>query len=226
MSKNKNNTFSGTTKKIFSQVALGFFNLKITIRSNNLKYKDYLRSRKLITKGDIVLVGDFKPLSGLFMGKYFTHSLLYIGAGKCIHAGPSSGVRKILFRKIFKKYDTCMILRPNIVNNHDKVVDDAIDFAQRQLGKPFDFFLEANEDSYFCTNLINCSFSSAGFDTGIQSNKEVKKGIVNIFGRIKKVARADHFMKANFSKVFVSEDLENNKLMFSFKKMKKRFSRY
>ena len=134
---------------------------------------------KLIKKGDIVLVGDFKPLSGLFMGKYFTHSLLYIGSNKCIHAGVTTGVRKILFKKIFKQYDTCMILRPNIKNYYNQVIEEAIEFAQRQIGKPFDFFLEDNDDSYFCTNLINCSFSSAGFDTGIYNNKK-KKGFISL----------------------------------------------
>jgi hypothetical protein len=218
---NRKNKLSGNTKNFSSKILLKFFSLKISFRPHNLKERDYLRSKEIIKKGDLILVGDFKSISGLFIGKYFTHSLLYIGRGACIHAGPK-GVSKILFKEIFKKYDTCMILRPNICLAYDDVVEKAIRFAKKQVGKPYDIFFEADNSSYFCTDLINDSFFQAGFDTGVRNKEVNKKGLINVFGRIKKAARADHFLRANFSKVFISRDIENSKNIFSFSKFFKK----
>ncbi len=221
MFNNKDNKISSSIRLFFTKILFGLFSIKISWRRNNLNQQDYLLSKKLIKTGDLVLVGNFKEISGLFIGKYFTHSLLYVGAGECIHAG-KDGVEKTLFKDIFSKYDTCMILRPNILKDHNKVIVKAIKFAKKQMGKPYDLFLEADDKRYFCTHLINCSFASAGFDTGVFSKPETNR---NVFERIKKAPRADHFMGANFSKVFVSYDIEHNRSIFSVKMFKRQFFR-
>lgn len=218
------NKFYSSVKASLAKLLFGIFSIKISWRKNNLSQQDYLLSKKIIKTGDLVLVGNFKEISGLFIGKYFTHSLLYIGAGECVHAG-KDGVRKILFEDIFSKYDTCMILRPNIGKDYNRVVFKAVKFAKKQIGKPYDIFLEADGRGYFCTHLINISFLNAGFDTGILNRVEAKRGLFHIFSRIKRAPRADQFLGANFSKVFVSCDIENNRNIYSIKIFKRQLFR-
>lgn len=202
-------------KNIFKKILIGFFSIKLTFRSNQLKRSDYVKAKKIIEKGDLILVGDFKSISGLFIGNLFTHSLLYIGKGKCIHAGPK-GVQKMLFKDIFKRYDTFSILRPNIEKDREKVIAKTIRFAKRQLGQPYDIFLEGMNYGYFCTNLINCSFGHAGFDTGVGSKDIFNKKPRPVFWRIKNTVRADYFLRANFLKIFASQSLyvSGRKMLF------------
>lgn len=203
------------SKGVISKIIIGFFSIKLTFRSNQLKRSDYIKAKKIIEKGDLILVGDFKSISGLFIGDFFTHSLLYIGKGKCVHANPK-GVERMLFKDIFKKYDTFSILRPNIEKDREKVIAKTIRFARRQLGQPYDLFLEGIDYGYFCTNLINCSFGHAGFDTGVGSKDSFSKKYHSVSWRIKNTTRADHFLRANFLKVFTSQSLSmsSRKMLF------------
>lgn len=194
-------------KKGISKFLFMIFNIKLTFRKNHLTNQDYLLAKKLIRPGDLILVGNFQTLSALFMGKFFTHSLLYIGGGKCIHAN-AKGVQKILFSKLFTIHDTLMIRRPKIEENRGEVIVKIISFIKKQLGKPYDFYLEHNSDSYFCTNLINESFKRAGLDIGIGIRGEVKQGLIWLIWRIKRVARADDFLKANLENIYISKSLQ------------------
>lgn len=183
------------------------FNIKLTFRRNHLTKQDYLLAKKLIRPGDLILVGNFQTLSALFMGKFFTHSLLYIGGGKCVHAN-ARGVQKILFNKLFDIHDTLMIRRPKIDYNRSEIIIKTISFIKKQVGKPYDFYLEHSNDSYFCTNLINESFKRAGFNTGVGIQGEVKQGMLWLIWRIKRVARADDFLRADFEDIYVSKSLQ------------------
>jgi len=150
------------------------------------------------------LVGDFKTMSGLFMGKYFTHSIIYIGKGKCIHAN-GKGVQKILLKKIFKVYDTLTILRPETDLDYDKKIDRCIKFAKKQVGKPYDYFLKNSENKFYCTNLVNLSFKKGGFDTGLNTLKE----FYWLPNRLKKILRADNFLQAKFRVIYSSPYINN-----------------
>lgn len=87
-------------KKILSQTLFFILVTKLTMRKNHLEEEDYDQAEKLIKRGDLVLVGGFRSISGLFMGKFFTHSLLYVGNGECIHAD-ADGVDTISFKELF-----------------------------------------------------------------------------------------------------------------------------
>lgn len=177
------------------------------MRKNHLEEDDYLSAKELIQRGDLVLVGGFRAISGLFMGKFFTHSLLYVGQGECIHAD-ADGVDTISFQELFSAYDTLIILRPKINDNYEETIDKVIDFAQKQMGKPYDFYLEHRHDRYFCTQLINDSFKDAGFDTGVGIKDEIRQNFLYIFWRIRRVVRADDFLRGNFSTIFISRSLK------------------
>ncbi len=194
-------------KRILSQLIFAFLVTKITLRKNHLEEADYVSADKLIKKGDLILAGGFRAVSGLFMGKFFTHSLLYIGDGDCIHAD-ADGVDTISFKELFMAYDTLIILRPRITNDYERTINQAISFAREQIGKPYDFYLEHRHDRYVCTQLINASFKNAGFDTGVGIRDEIRQNFLWIFWRIRKVVRADDFLRGNFETIFVSHSLK------------------
>jgi len=198
---------SSLFKRVLSQAIFIFLVTKITLRKNHLEEADYLMANKLVEPGDLILAGGFRAVSGFFMGKFFTHSLLYIGQGECIHAD-SDGVDTISFKELFTAYDNLTILRPQIKENYDGTIKKTIVFARAQIGKPYDFYLEHRHDRYFCTQLINDSFKSAGFDTGVGIKDKIRQNFLWIFWRIRKVVKADDFLRGNFDTIFISQGLE------------------
>lgn len=208
-------------KRILSQALFIFLVTKVTMRRNRLEEADCIEAEKLVLKGDLVLVGNFRAVSGLFIGKFFTHSLLYIGDGECIHAAVD-GVDTILFRELFTAYDTLIILRPEILENYESTIEKVIGFAQKQMGKPYDFYLERRNDRFFCTQLINDSFANAGFDTGVGIKEDTRKNFLWIFWRIRKAIRADDFLKGQFQTIFISHSLkEKNQEIEKLNRIKK-----
>lgn len=194
-------------KRILSQLLFVILVTKITLRKNHLEEEDYLLAIKAIKAGDVILVGGFRAISGLFMGKFFTHSLLYIGAGECIHAD-ADGVDTIPLKELFTAYDTLIILRPQIITNGEEIIQATINFANNQIGKPYDFYLEHRHDRFFCTQLINVAFEHAGFDTGVGLKEKLRQDFLWIFWRIRKVVRADDFLKGNFETIYISKSLK------------------
>lgn len=196
-------------KRVISQLAFLFLVTKLTKRQNYLTEADYFRTLNVIKKGDIILVGGFRSVSGLFLGKNFTHSLLYQGNNKCIHASVD-GVAIVELSELFMEYDNLSILRPQIIKDSEKVIEKALNYAQEQLGKPYDFYFEDISDRHYCTLLINTAFSQAGFDTGLKFNNLNKRSF--LLARLYNVTKADIFLQGNFQLVFLSSRLKDKKL--------------
>jgi hypothetical protein len=198
-------------KRILGNIIFFILVTKVTLRKNHLAIADYLAAKDLIKAGDVILAGGFRSVSHFFMGKFFTHSLLYAGGGECIHAS-ADGVDTITLEELFTEYDTLIILRPEISSEAGKIVGQVVDFARSQIGKPFDFYLEHHNDSYFCTQLVKKSFDAAGFDVGVGVQPKIRQDFLWIFWRIRRALRADDFLRGNFTKIFISEGLkEKNK---------------
>lgn len=195
-------------RKILSHIIFFFLVTRITPRKNRLTVKDYLNSQEVLRNGDVVLVGNFRTISRFFMGKFFTHSLLYTGNGICVHAD-ADGVDTLEFKELFDQYDTMMILRPKIEEQAEEKITEVINFAKKQIGKPYDFYLENYDDRYFCTMLINESFDSAGFKTGVDTPIANRRNFFWVFWRIRNVLKADDFLKGNFGAVFISESVKS-----------------
>lgn len=212
---------SSFLKRVLGQLAFLFMVIKVTPRNNHLTKADYHRTANLIKKGDIVLAGGFRYMSGLFLGKLFTHSLLYQGDNKCIHAS-ADGVDIVNLDELFDEYDNLAILRPKIENNADDIIDKALIYAGKQLGKPYDFYFEHINDRYYCTLLINTAYSQAGFDTGLKIEKQIKRPLLVV--RLRRAIKADSFLRGNFQLIYLSDSLSGKgkeiQLLTNLKKFK------
>lgn len=194
-------------RRVFSQLAFLLLATKVTKRKNRLTVVDYRQASEIIKKGDVILAGGFRSVSGLFLGKLFTHILLYQGKGECIHAG-ADGVDTVKLDELFDSYDNLAILRPKINDDtaREKIINNTLSFAEEQIGKPYDFYFKHMSDRYYCTLLIDTAFSRAGFDTGLKIEYPKKK--LFLFVRIHKALRADDFLHGNFHQVFISNSLK------------------
>jgi len=145
-------------KKVVSIAMFLFATTKIYYRDNFLTLSEYEKTREILQKGDIVLVGTFVRVSSLFIRGVVTHSLIYNGGEKLIHA-IADGVEELDYRELFDYYDTLVILRPKFdEQNRDAIVGNILSYCKKQIGKPYNFTFNASEDNFFCTQLINKSF--------------------------------------------------------------------
>jgi len=195
-------------RRALSNIAFFILTTKITRRKNFLTQEDFILAKGIIQKGDVVLVGDFRRISSLFMGKFFTHTLLYVDKKKCIHANVD-GVSTILFEKLFEEYDTLLIMRPQIKHNFNQTIDNVIAFASQKIGTAYNFYFEYRQDSYVCTQLIETSFQESGVNINIGAKRKAKENRFRIFSRIHRATRADDFLKGDFKILFVSKNIKN-----------------
>ena len=192
--------------RALSNIAFFILTTKTTNRQNLLTKEDQFSAKKVIQKGDIILAGDFSRISRFFTGKFFTHTLLYIGEDKCIHA-TIDGVGTILFDKLFSEYDTLLIMRPNIKHNASEVIDRVIAFAKEKIGTAYNFYFEYRHDRYICTQLIDKSYRQSGFNLSIGPKRKREKGRFRIFSRIHRVIKADDFLKGDFKIIYASKEM-------------------
>lgn len=192
--------------KALSNIAFFILTTKTTNRQNLLTKEDQFSAKKVIQKGDIILAGDFSRISRFFTGKFFTHTLLYIGENNCIHA-TIDGVGTISFDKLFSEYDTLLIIRPNIKDNIEKTIENAVSFATQKIGLAYNFYFEHRYDRYICTQLINKSYRQSGFNLSVGPKRKREKGRFRIFSRIHRVIKADDFLKGDFKIIYTSKEI-------------------
>lgn len=104
-------------------------------RKNLLTRKDLRTIQRCIAPGDILLVGNFQHASALFIEGIATHTIAYMGKGRCIHAF-AHGVSYTPLRKVLRTYDTVLLIRPYKFSGQDIYFT----FLREKIGKPYDFY--------------------------------------------------------------------------------------
>jgi hypothetical protein len=100
---------------------------------------------KILKSGDIVMRKYVRYLDGYFIQGAYSHSGIYIGSGKVIHA-IAEGVQ-IIDILDFLECDAFCIVRPN------KGARRAVSFAKHQLNKPYDFNFDTDDTRFYCHEL-------------------------------------------------------------------------
>lgn len=134
--------------------------IPITVRKAQLTHREYVESAPLLRRGDIVLVGQSRYVSALFIRGVFTHSLIYIGDGECIEAR-GRGVHLVSYESLFSHYDRLAILRVDGLT--EEQANGVVDFALEHIGDPYDFWLDyTDRRAWFCTELICAALVAQG----------------------------------------------------------------
>ena len=142
--------------------------IRLSFREKALKKHDYKMVKRSIKKGDVFIVGNLKVASRVLMRGPLTHATMYVGAGQCYHS-IGHGVERISLSKIFKIYDTCVLLRPAYLDK--KSVVQSVKFIKKQKGKPYNFDTGSKGDSYYCTELVRDSLVASGVDAKLPEHK-------------------------------------------------------
>ena len=187
-------------RKIYYSTGTFLSRIRIFDKRKGKFQKDPIKIKKNLRKGDIILIGDLETAFSAFIDEPITHSLIYVGNNKVIHA-IAEGVEKARLEDILKSSTTLIILRiPKNGFNRRKIVRKAIFYAKKQIGKPYNFKFENKHDRFFCSQLVNESYLYAGYITYLNSFKRPKNH--------KKVKR---FMLKNSMKVLHPIDLINGR---------------
>lgn len=205
-------------KKIIANAIYFVTGIIIHPRKNLLSHKDLLQARIKLRKGDITLLGNLKETSSLFIKGKVTHTALYVGRRRFIHA-IGDGVEYVSLHHLFTEYDTMVILRlPKTTKYRKSTIKKAILFAHEQLGKPYDFDFSRGVDKIFCTELVNESYLHAGHKTNLRTFSRVKnfeEKIERFISNASVALRPEQFMESNFDIIYVSHNLKvKRKLVF------------
>ena len=191
--------------KIMANIIFAVSIIKYKRRKNYLTEKDYRRSKKFIRLGDLILVGNHRQVSSVFIGGIFTHAILYAGKNSIIHT-TGDGVEKISYKDLFDEYDTLLIMRPKKIDS--KKAKLAIEFAKKQIDKPFNFELATlspkdDQERFFCTQLVHASYQFANIDIDIKSS-------INNSGIMALPMRPNKFINNKFDIVYVSKSIRKH----------------
>jgi len=184
----------------------------INPRKNLLTYKDMIRAKLRLRRGDVVLCGNLRELSSLFLQGPLTHATIYVGKREFIEA-VGDGVRYTSLYHLFTTYDTLMIMRvPLFYRGRRKIITEAIQVASTQVGKPYNFEFSRGSRKLFCTELVNYAYQKTHYDTKLKNfgrfggtESEIIQRVVTASRALQPITFAE---KGNFKTVYLSHNLE------------------
>lgn len=207
-------------KKIASNITYFFSTIPFFPRQNALKRSEIRTIIRRIQTWDILLVGDFKFLSGILIEWFVTHACGYLGKWRCIHAY-AQWVSYIALRKVLTKYDTAIILRPNWKNG--KMKYEYCNYLVSKLWKPYDFYFWVPEEDelFFCTKLINDWLINVGYETWLRSVKSPKNLLDKALDkniRFHRALKPWEMVYGKFEVVFYSSLIKKEGSIYTFSK--------
>lgn len=197
-------------KKLGGNITYWLSQIPLWRRKNNLTRTDIKQIWNQIQTWDILLVGNFIHISGLFIDWVVTHALSYTGKWRCIHAF-AHGVSYIGLQKVIRHYDTAIILRPYWKWNEAMTFRNSL---IQKLWTPYDFYFwldEKENDAYFCSQLINDSLQEIGYKThlaSIRNTENILDEVLDKTFRGHRILLPDTMIYGNFEIIFHSHNIQ------------------
>ena len=114
---------------------------------------------EVLKPGDVILRRTDSTTSNWFIPGYWGHAALYAGDGKIVDA-VTHDVREVGLEKFCTEGDAVIVVRPKGLE--PRQVAEAIAYARQQIGKPYDFDLDFEDESRFsCTELVETALAKA-----------------------------------------------------------------
>ena len=109
--------------------------------------------------GDVILRRTDGTTSNWVIPGYWGHAALYAGDGRIVDA-TTHDVREVDLAEFCSEGDAAIVVRPKGLAPEQ--VAEAIEYARSQIGKPYDFDLDFEDESRFtCTELVEKSLQKA-----------------------------------------------------------------
>ncbi|MGC4122715.1 MAG: YiiX/YebB-like N1pC/P60 family cysteine hydrolase [Myxococcales bacterium] len=144
------------TKK---HVVLTFTGVNYDPHASKLDAAAVQKLGQVLQPGDVILRRTDGTTSNWFIPGYWGHAALYAGNGTIVDA-TTHDVRRIGLEDFCKEGDAVIVVRPK--GAQPEQIAKAIDYAQEQVGKPYDFDLDFEDEGRFtCTELVETALKSA-----------------------------------------------------------------
>ena len=196
-------------KKIFCNVLFFFSRIIIHQRENELSSKDLLKANLLLRKGDIVLCGEHETILSLLIHDPVNHAAIYVGKRRFVEA-IGKGVEYVSFHKLFTAYHSLVILRA-AKGTKRIIIRNAVKFAKSTVGQPYNYEFLQKGEGYFCSQLVNEAYRSAGYNTNLTSislARTTRKRLEEKLSKAADALRPARMVKGNFRIIFVSHNLK------------------
>lgn len=174
--------------KIKKTIALALSGIGID-HTHSLTKDQATTAQSLMKPGDVLLRRVDYTSANMVIPGFFGHAAVYVGNGTIIDA-TTHGVRKISVEDFFAEGDHAMVIRPKELSEDQ--TQKLVQYAEDQVGKVYDFDLDASDDKRFtCTELVASTLKAA-------TGKDFAQ--LNIMGGIS----PDDFKNNNFESVWTS----------------------
>lgn len=123
---------------------------------------DYYDALKITKPGMVFLTRSNGYLSNFFIPGYWKHAAIYcnpIGHRPCVIEAVENGVKKTDLITFLMTKDVCGIFSPSFANSAQMV--QASKIALDQLGKPYDFAFQTDNEAFYCSELIYHAYLKA-----------------------------------------------------------------
>ena len=131
--------------------------------------------------GDVVLTGDHRstPIvtaTQLMTGRSsFSHSIMYKGEGTAVEAVMDAGVREKPLKNILMEKNHAVVIRPDY---RDGQAESAVEFADKMVGKKYDFKFKTGNESWYCSELVYAAIKDSAPQVEFDTRKILGKEIV------------------------------------------------
>ena len=186
-------------EKLFGHFLLIAGDIRIIPRKNLLARREYSAIAGKLQSGDLVFAGSKREISRFFLRGDLSHALIYLGKKKFIHAAAKHGVAEISLKELFGKYDFLAAYRHSRLTTEKKQL--LIEFLRKSQGKAYDFrFLEANEQEFYCTKLVELAYCAADIQIAHKAEDYILPYV--------STTHPEDLLLHEFDEVFISQSLK------------------
>lgn len=138
-----------------------------------IKSSDILAMASNLRSGDVLLTFSFGEFTNYFIEGDFKHAAIYIGREKVVEA-TGRGVVVSKFEDFCSGKDRVAVLRPIFCDESSCGL--AAMNAISQIGKPYDYYFEPGDESFYCAELITWAY----FHATIGASSFIKREIMGV----------------------------------------------
>jgi len=154
--------------KLLAKFLTWFGDIRVELKPPATRARHFRKLLTLVEPGDVICRKYDSYLDSMFISGEYTHSGIVSHKETMIHA-IAEGVEKIDILDFVLDTEGFILLRPKY--DREQNVINALSFAEKQLGKPYDFLFEKEEENtLYCHELTAKSLSAAGLVVFPQKN--------------------------------------------------------
>lgn len=130
-------------------------NMRAPWSKKRIKYREVAAAQALLLPGDVLVSRTEGELTTIMIQGYFKHAALVMDRSTIVHA-TKDGVAFMDMVDFFMSKDEVAVLRPLFCTEEEGRM--AAVWARVQEGRPYDYYLDPENDAYYCSELVYMAF--------------------------------------------------------------------